>query len=56
MVYKQIVHVKVPKGMEYFKLKIKMLDCLVKNILTTLLIFHKCFVELRTEIVSNDPR
>ena len=24
MVYKQIVHVKVPKGMEYLKLKIKM--------------------------------
>ena len=56
MVYKQIVHVKVPKGMEYFKLKIKILDCLVNNILTTLLIFHKCFVELRTKIVSNDPR
>ena len=30
MVYKQIVHVKVPKGMEYFKLKIKMLDCVDK--------------------------
>ena len=44
MVYKQIVHGKVPKGMDYFKLKIKMLDCLVINILTTLLIFHKCFV------------